>query len=157
MTGMSTPTSRPPFPPFTAETALQKVRAAEAAWNTRDPERVAGAYTDDSQWRNRDEFLVGRDEIVAFLRRKWDRELDYVLRKDLWTFAGNRIAVRFQYEWHDADGQWWRSYGNENWEFADDGRMRRREASINDVRIEEAERRIHGLRGEGDDSGIPLH
>jgi len=154
---MSTPPSRPPLPPFTAETALQKVRAAEAAWNTRDPERVAGAYTDDSQWRNRDEFLVGRDEIVAFLRRKWDRELDYVLRKDLWTFAGNRIAVRFQYEWHDADGQWWRSYGNENWEFADDGRMRRREASINDVRIAEAERRIHGPRPDGDDSGIPLH
>jgi nuclear transport factor 2 (NTF2) superfamily protein len=152
MAGMS----RPPFPPFTAETALQKVRAAEAAWNTRDPERVAGAYTEDSQWRNRDEFLTGRDEIVAFLRRKWDRELDYVLRKDLWTFAGNRIAVRFQYEWHDADGQWWRSYGNENWEFADDGLMRRREASINDVRIEESDRRVHGARAEGDDSGIPL-
>jgi nuclear transport factor 2 (NTF2) superfamily protein len=152
MAGMS----RPPFPPFTAETALQKVRAAEAAWNTHEPERVAGAYTEDSQWRNRDEFLTGRDEIVAFLRRKWDRELDYVLRKDLWTFAGNRIAVRFQYEWHDADGQWWRSYGNENWEFADDGLMRRREASINDVRIEESERRIHGPRTEGDDSGIPL-
>ena len=148
--------SRPPFPPFTAETALQKVRAAEAAWNTREPERVAGAYTEDSQWRNRDEFLTGRDEIVAFLRRKWDRELDYVLRKDLWTFAGNRIAVRFQYEWHDADGQWWRSYGNENWEFADDGLMRRREASINDVRIDESDRRIHGPRAEGDDSGIPL-
>ena len=154
---MSTPTERPPFPPFTAQTALQKVRAAETAWNTRDPERVAGAYTDDSQWRNRDEFLAGRDEIVAFLRRKWDRELDYVLRKDLWTFADNRIAVRFQYEWHDADGQWWRSYGNENWEFADDGRMRRREASINDVRIEESQRRIHGPRADGDDSGIPLH
>jgi nuclear transport factor 2 (NTF2) superfamily protein len=157
MSVMSTPTERPPLPPFTAETALQKVRAAEAAWNTRDPERVAGAYTEDSQWRNRDEFLVGRDEIVTFLRRKWDREQDYVLRKDLWTFAGNRIAVRFQYEWHDADGQWWRSYGNENWEFADDGRMRRREASINDVRIEESQRRIHGPRAEGDDSGIPLH
>jgi nuclear transport factor 2 (NTF2) superfamily protein len=148
--------SRPPFPPFTAETALQKVRAAEAAWNSRDPERVAGAYTEDSQWRNRDEFLVGRAEIVAFLRRKWERELDYVLRKDLWTFAGNRIAVRFQYEWHDADGQWWRSYGNENWEFADDGLMRRREASINDVRIEESERRIDGPRPDGDDTGIPL-
>jgi uncharacterized protein len=153
MSGMS----RPPFPPFTAETALQKVRAAEAAWNTRDPERVAGAYTEDSQWRNRDEFLVGRDEIVAFLRRKWQRELDYVLRKDLWAFAGNRIAVRFQYEWHDAGGQWWRSYGNENWEFADDGLMRRREASINDVRIEESQRRIDGPRADGDDSGIPLH
>jgi nuclear transport factor 2 (NTF2) superfamily protein len=148
--------SRPPFPPFTAETALTKVRAAEAAWNTREPERVAGAYTEDSKWRNRDEFVTGRAEIVAFLERKWARELDYVLRKDLWTFGGNRIAVRFQYEWHDADGQWWRSYGNENWEFADDGLMRRREASINDLRIDEADRRIHGPRTEGDDSGIPL-
>ncbi|MFI5098906.1 MAG: DUF1348 family protein [Actinomycetes bacterium] len=148
--------SRPPFPPFTAVTALQKVRAAEAAWNTREPDRVAGAYTEDSQWRNRDEFLAGRDEIVAFLTRKWERELDYVLRKDLWAFEGNRIAVRFQYEWHDAAGQWWRSYGNENWEFADDGLMRRREASINDVRIDAADRRLHGPRTDGDDSGIPL-
>ncbi len=148
--------SRPPFPPFTAATALQKVRAAEAAWNTREPERVAGAYTEDSQWRNRDEFLTGRDAIVAFLTRKWERELDYVLRKDLWAFEGNRIAVRFQYEWHDAAGQWWRSYGNENWEFADDGLMRRREASINDVRIDAADRRLHGPRADGDDSGIPL-
>ncbi len=148
--------SRPPFPPFTAATALQKVRAAEAAWNTREPERVAGAYTEDSQWRNRDEFLTGRDAIVAFLTRKWERELDYVLRKDLWAFEGNRIAVRFQYEWHDAAGQWWRSYGNENWEFADDGLMRRREASINDVRIDAADRRLHGARADGDDSGIPL-
>ena len=149
--------SRPPVPPFTAETALQKVRAAEAAWNTREPERVAGAYTEDSQWRNRDEFVTGRAEIVAFLTRKWERELDYVLRKDLWAFEENRIAVRFQYEWHDAAGQWWRSYGNENWEFADDGLMRRREASINDVRIEESDRRIHGPRADTDDSGIPLH
>ena len=148
--------SRPPFPPFTAATALQKVRAAEAAWNTREPERVAGAYTEDSQWRNRDEFLSGRDEIVAFLTRKWERELDYALRKDLWTFGGNRIAVRFQYEWHDAEGRWWRSYGNENWEFADDGLMRRREASINDVRIDTADRRLHGPRADRDDSGIPL-
>jgi uncharacterized protein len=148
--------SRPPFPPFSGETALRKVRAAEAAWNTRDPERVAGAYTDDSQWRNRDEFLSGRDEIVAFLRRKWDKELDYVLRKDLWTFGENRIAVRFQYEWHDASGRWWRSYGNENWEFAEDGLMRRREASINDVGIDVSERRWHGPREEGDESGIPL-
>jgi len=148
--------SRPPFPPFSAETALVKVRAAEAAWNSRDPERVASAYTDDSRWRNRDEFVTGRVEIVAFLRRKWERELDYVLRKDLWAFAGNRIAVRFQYEWHDAAGQWWRSYGNENWEFADDGLMRRREASINDVRIAAADRRIDGARTEGDDAGIPL-
>ena len=148
--------SRPPFPPFSAETALAKVRAAEAAWNSRDPERVAGAYTEDSRWRNRDEFVTGRTEIVAFLARKWVRELDYVLRKDLWTFGENRIAVRFQYEWHDAAGQWWRSYGNENWEFADDGLMRRREASINDLRIDAADRRIHGPREEGDDAGIPL-
>jgi nuclear transport factor 2 (NTF2) superfamily protein len=148
--------SRPPFPPFTDETALAKVRAAEAAWNSRDPQRVAGAYTEDSQWRNRDEFVTGRAQIVAFLTRKWERELDYVLRKDLWTCGGNRIAVRFQYEWHDAAGQWWRSYGNENWEFADDGLMRRREASTNDLRIAASDRRIHGPRADGDDSGIPL-
>ena len=129
---------------------------AEAAWNTREPERVAAAYSPDSQWRNREEFITGRDEIVAFLRRKWAKELDYVLRKDLWTFAGNRIAVRFQYEWHDADGNWFRSYGNENWEFDDLGYMRRREASINDVPIAESGRRIHGPRAEGDTSGIPL-
>jgi nuclear transport factor 2 (NTF2) superfamily protein len=129
---------------------------AEAAWNTREPERVAAAYSPDSQWRNREEFITGRDEIVAFLRRKWAKELDYVLRKDLWTFAGNRIAVRFQYEWHDADGNWFRSYGNENWEFDDLGYMRRREASINDVPIAESHRRIHGPRAEGDTSGIPL-
>jgi len=151
-----TAVSRPPVPPFTAQTALQKVRAAEAAWNSRDPERVAGAYTEDSRWRNRDEFLVGRAEIVAFLRRKWERELDYVLRKDLWTFGGNRIAVRFQYEWHDGDGQWWRSYGNENWEFDEHGLMRRREASINDVAITAAERRIEGARAAGDQESIPL-
>jgi uncharacterized protein len=148
--------SRPPFPPFTSQTALTKVRAAEAAWNSRDPERVAGAYTEDSQWRNRDEFVTGREAIVAFLTRKWEREQDYVLRKDLWTFAGDRIAVRFQYEWHDDAGQWWRSYGNENWEFAENGLMRRREASINDLRIDDADRRIHGPRVDGDDSGIPL-
>ncbi|WP_406318724.1 nuclear transport factor 2 family protein [Streptosporangium sp. NBC_01639] len=129
---------------FTEETARAKVRAAEDAWNTRDPERVSLAYTPDSVWRNRDEFLTGREEIREFLTRKWAREQDYALRKDLWTFGGNRIAVRFQYEWHDADGQWWRSYGNELWEFADDGLMRRREASINDVRINEADRRILG-------------
>jgi len=129
---------------------------AEAAWNTREPERVAAAYSPDSQWRNREEFITGRDEIVAFLRRKWAKELDYVLRKDLWTFAGNRIAVRFQYEWHDADGNWFRSYGNENWEFDDLGYMRRRETSINDVPIAESDRRIHGPRAEGDTSGIPL-
>ena len=131
---------------FTEETARAKVRAAEDAWNTRDPERVSLAYTPDSVWRNRDEFVTGREEIKEFLTRKWARERDYALRKDLWTFGGNRIAVRFQYEWHDADGQWWRSYGNELWEFADDGLMRRREASINDVRIDEADRRILGDR-----------
>ena len=147
---------RPPLPPFTLETARQKVLAAEAAWNTRDPDRVVLAYTEDTVWRNRSEFLTGRDAVHAFLVRKWQKELDYVLRKDLWTFAGDRIAVRFQYEWHDADGQWWRSYGNENWEFDENGLMRRREASINDVAISSSERRIDGLRAEGDASGIPL-
>jgi len=149
-------TPRPPLPPFTAVTALQKVRAAEAAWNTRDPDRVAAAYTEDSVWRNRGEFLAGREEIRAFLARKWEKELDYVLRKDLWTFGDDRIAVRFQYEWHDAGGNWFRSYGNELWEFDEHGLMRRREASINDVAIDESERRLHGPRAEGDDSGIPL-
>jgi nuclear transport factor 2 (NTF2) superfamily protein len=139
-------TARPPFPPFTEETARQKVQAAEDAWNTRDPERVALAYTEDSAWRNRDEFITGRAEIVAFLRRKWDRELDYALRKELWSFHGNRIAVRFQYECHDDTGRWWRSYGNELWEFTDEGLMRRREASINDLAIDPAGRRIHGPR-----------
>jgi nuclear transport factor 2 (NTF2) superfamily protein len=142
--------TRPPVPPFDEFAARQKVRAAEDAWNTRDPEKVAGAYTEDSQWRNRDEFLSGRAEIIAFLRRKWDRELDYVLRKDLWSFTDDRIAVRFQYEWHDADGQWWRSYGNELWEFDADGYMRRREASINDVAIEEADRRLPATRSDGE-------
>ncbi|GAA0832869.1 nuclear transport factor 2 family protein [Streptosporangium amethystogenes subsp. fukuiense] len=131
---------------FTEETARAKVQAAEDAWNTRDPERVSLAYTPDSVWRNRDEFLTGRAEIREFLSRKWAKEQDYRLRKELWTFGGDRIAVRFQYEWHDADGQWWRSYGNELWEFADDGLMRRREASINDLRIDEADRRILGGR-----------
>jgi nuclear transport factor 2 (NTF2) superfamily protein len=147
---------RPPLPPFTLETARQKVLAAEAAWNTRDPDRVVLAYTEDTEWRNRSEFLSGREEVRAFLVRKWERELEYVLRKDLWTFAGDRIAVRFQYEWHDASGQWWRSYGNENWEFDEHGLMRRREASINDVAISSSERRIDGPRAEGDASGIPL-
>ncbi len=142
--------TRPPLPPFTEETARQKVQAAEDAWNTCDPEKVAGAYSVDSEWRNRSEFIKGREEIVAFLRRKWARELDYSLRKDLWSFSENRIAVRFQYECHDADGQWWRSYGNELWEFDDEGYMRRREASINDVPIEESERRIHGPRPESE-------
>ena len=139
-------TQRPPLPPFTEDTARQKVQAAEDAWNTRDPERVAGAYTEDSQWRNRDEFFSGRAAIVSFLTRKWARELDYALRKDLWAFTGNRIAVRFQYECRDLDGRWWRSYGNELWEFDDDGYMRRREASINDVPIAEYQRRIHADR-----------
>jgi len=141
---------RPPLPPFTEETARQKVQAAEDAWNTRDPERVALAYTEDSVWRNRHEFPTGRAQIVEFLRRKWSRELDYALRKDLWSFQGNRIAVRFQYESHDAAGQWYRSYGNELWEFDGEGLMRRREASINDVPIDESERRIFGPRPEAE-------
>jgi uncharacterized protein (TIGR02246 family) len=139
---MSGGESRPPFPPFTEETARAKVKAAEDAWNTRDPARVAGAYTEDSVWRNRDEFVRGRAEIKAFLERKWARELDYRLRKSLWSFTERHIAVRFQYEWHDAAGRWYRSYGNELWEFADNGLMQRREASINDVAIEERERRF---------------
>ena len=148
---------RPPVPPFTAETARQKVQAAEDAWNTRDPERVAAAYTEDSRWRNRDEFLSGRAAIAAFLRRKWARELDYALRKDLWAFTGNRIAVRFQYESRDADGRWWRSYGNEQWEFDAEGYMQRREASINDVPIDEQDRRIFGPRPESErGAAIPL-
>ena len=129
-------------PPFDADTARLKVRAAQDAWNTRDPLRVAGAYTPDSVWRNRSEFVRGTDEIVAFLTKKWQREHEYVLRKSLWAFGDDRIAVRFQYEWHDDEGQWWRSYGNENWEFAPSGLMSRREASINDVRIAESDRRI---------------
>jgi nuclear transport factor 2 (NTF2) superfamily protein len=138
--------SRPPFPPFDLESALKKVQAAEDAWNTRDPEKVALAYTPDSVWRNRDEHVTGRAQIVEFLTRKWERELDYALRKGLWGFRGNRIAVRFQYESHDAAGQWWRSYGNELWEFADNGLMARREASINDRKITVEERRIFGPR-----------
>ena len=148
--------SRPPFPPFTLETALQKVQAAEDAWNTRDPVRVAQAYTEDAVWRNRDEFLHGRPALVVFLTGKWERELDYALRKQLWAFTETRIAVRFQYECRDASGQWWRSYGNEPWEFAPDGLMRRREASINDVRIAETERRILGPREPGDRTDLPL-
>lgn len=139
-------TPRPPLPPFDAESAATKVQAAEDAWNTRDPEKVAAAYSEDSVWRNRDRFLTGRAEIAAFLKDKWDRELDYALRKDLWAHRENRIAVRFQHECRDVDGRWWRSYGNELWEFDDEGYMRRREASINDVAIEESERRIHGRR-----------
>ncbi|HTK73563.1 MAG TPA: nuclear transport factor 2 family protein [Croceibacterium sp.] len=132
--------TRPPLPPFTAETAAQKVRAAEDAWNRCDPETVALAYSPDSRWRNRDEFIAGRDEIVAFLQRKWARELEYRLIKEVWAFGGNRIAVRFAYEWHDADGQWFRSYGNENWEFDDEGYMAVRHASINDLAIAETDR-----------------
>ncbi|WAL64385.1 nuclear transport factor 2 family protein [Amycolatopsis cynarae] len=142
--------SRPPFPPFDETTAAQKVQAAEDAWNTRDPGKVALAYTEDSVWRNRDRYVVGREEIVEFLTQKWERELDYALRKELWGFRGNRIAVRFQYESHDASGQWFRSYGNELWEFTDDGLMRRREASINDVPIAESDRRIFGPRPEAE-------
>jgi nuclear transport factor 2 (NTF2) superfamily protein len=139
---------RPPLPPFTAETAAQKVQAAEDAWNSRGPQRVSLAYTVDSAWRNRDTFVFGRAQIVEFLSGKWERELDYALRKSLWTFHDNRIAVRFQYESHDREGQWWRSYGNELWEFDEHGLMRRREASINDVAIDESERRIFGPRPE---------
>jgi uncharacterized protein len=135
--------TRPPVPPFTLETAVRKVRLAEDAWNTRDPEKVAGAYTEDSHWRNRAEFLDGRDAIVAFLRRKWARELEYRLIKELWAFDGNRIAVRFAYECHDDSGNWFRSYGNENWEFDERGLMRARHASINDLPIREADRRYH--------------
>lgn len=145
--------TRPPLPPFDAATAAAKVQAAEDAWNSRDPERVAAAYSADSAWRNRDRFVTGRPEIAAFLRDKWDRELEYALRKDLWAFEGNRIAVRFQYESHDVDGQWWRSYGNELWEFDQDGYMSRREASINDVPIAEADRRLHGPRPDGERGG----
>lgn len=138
---------RPPFPPFTKETAIQKVRMAENAWNTHDPEKVSLAYTEDSQWRNRGEFLQGRDAIVEFLRRKWVRELDYRLIKELWCFTDNRIAVRFKYEWHDDSGNWFRSQGNELWEFDERGLMRRREASINDVPILASERKFLWKQG----------
>ena len=142
--------TRPPFPPFTQETAIEKVRKAEDAWNTRDPARVALAYTPDSVWRNRSEFFCGREAIQAFLGRKWANELDYRLIKELWAFDGNHIAVRFQYESQTRDGEWFRSYGNEQWEFDNNGLMRRREASINDVPIEEKQRRIHGARPEAE-------
>ena len=134
--------ARPPLPPFTEATAIQKVRMAEDAWNTREPERVAGAYTEDSRWRNRSEFFQGREAIIEFLRRKWARELEYRLIKELWAYHGNRISVRFQYEWHDDSGNWYRAHGNEQWEFDESGLMRRREASINDVPIVEAGRRF---------------
>jgi uncharacterized protein len=139
--------TRPPLPPFDQATAAQKVRLAEDAWNTRDPEKVAGAYTVDSRWRNRAEFVTGRDEIVAFLTRKWQRELEYRLIKELWAFEGNRIAVRFAYESHDDSGAWFRSYGNENWEFDEDGLMRERHASINDLPIAEDQRLFHWPQG----------
>lgn len=135
--------NRPPLPPFTLETAKAKVQAAEDAWNTRDPEKVSLAYTKDSVWRNRAEFLSGRETIREFLKRKRDKELDYRLKKDLWSYTDNRISVRFEYEWHDDSGQWYRSYGNEQWEFAENGLMRIREASINDVPIQESERKFH--------------
>ena len=134
---------KPPLPPFTDETAARKVRAAEDAWNTRDPDRVVLVYTEDTRWRNRSEFPVGREQVRAFLQRKWAKELDYRLIKELWACAGNRIAVRFAYESHDDSGNWFRSYGNENWEFNDDGLMRRRFASINDLPIAETERKFH--------------
>ncbi|MER7196568.1 hypothetical protein CG723_12795 [Streptomyces sp. CB01635] len=133
--------TRPPLPPFTRETAIEKVRLAEDGWNSRSPQKVAQAYSKDSRWRNRAEFVTGRDAIVEFLARKWNRELDYRLIKELWAFDGHRIAVRFAYEWHDDSGHWFRSYGNENWEFDDDGLMRTRHASINDLPIEESERK----------------
>jgi uncharacterized protein len=134
--------TKPPLPPFTIESAKAKVQAAEDAWNSRDPDRVSLAYTPDSWWRNRSEFFTGRDNIRAFLQRKWQKELDYRLKKELWSFTDNRISVRFEYEWHDASGQWYRSHGNEQWEFAENGLMQRREASINDVVIQESERKF---------------
>ncbi|MDR3512246.1 MAG: nuclear transport factor 2 family protein [Caulobacteraceae bacterium] len=139
--------SKPPLPPFDEAGAIQKVRLAEDAWNSRDPEKVSLAYTPDSHWRNRAEFITGREQIVAFLARKWDRELDYRLIKELWAFRDNRIAVRFAYEWRDDSGAWYRAYGNENWEFDADGLMRRRIASINDARITEADRKFHWPQG----------
>ncbi len=148
--------SRPPFPPFDEETARIKVRAAEDAWNTRNPEKVSLAYTTDSIWRNRSEFLQGREAIVDFLTRKWSRELDYRLIKELWSFTGNRLAVRFAYEWHDDSGNWYRSYGNENWEFAGSGLMQRRIASINDVPIKEEERKYRWPPGRRPDDHAGL-
>lgn len=135
-------TKRFPIPPFTKETAIQKVQAAEDAWNSKDIERVALAYTEDTEWRNRDQFIHGREEVKYFLKQKWENELNYRLKKELWTFNENRIAVRFEYEWHDTLGQWYRSYGNENWEFDENGFMQKRYASINDLPINESDRRI---------------
>jgi nuclear transport factor 2 (NTF2) superfamily protein len=149
---MTAITARPPVPPFTRETATQKVRMAEDGWNSRDPEKVSLAYTPDSRWRNRAEFLNGRADIVAFLTRKWAKELDYRLIKELWAFEGNRIAVRFAYEWHDDSGHWFRSYGNENWEFDENGLMQRRLASINDLPIQEGDRKYHWPLGRRPDN-----
>ncbi len=149
-------TPRPPFPPFDAGSAARKVQAAEDAWNSRDPDRVVLAYTDDTVWRNRSTFLTGREAVHAFLVEKWQREHEYALRKQLWAFTDDQIAVRFQYEWHDDAGRWWRSYGNENWAFTAEGLMARREASINDVAIAEDARRIVGPRPDGDTTPIPL-
>ncbi len=149
-------TPRPPLPPFTRETAMQKVRMAEDGWNGRDPEKVAMAYTLDSQWRNRNEFLKGRADIVDFLKRKWAKEQEYRLIKELWAFEGNRIAVRFAYEWHDDAGQWWRSYGNENWEFDENGLMQKRYASINDLAIKESDRLFHWPQGRRPDEHAGL-
>ena len=140
------PSARPPLPPFTLASAIEKVQKAEDAWNSRDPDRCAAAYTENSVWRNRSEFFSGREAIRGFLRRKWEKELDYRLRKELWAFTGHRISVRFEYEWHDSAGTWWRSHGNEQWEFDERGLMRRREASINDVNILEADRKFRWAR-----------
>ena len=148
--------TRPPVPPFTFESATQKVRAAEDAWNTRDPEVCARVYTEDTRWRNRAEFLVGREEVKAFLRRKWTREVDYRLVKELWAFTGNVIAVRFAYEWHDDSGHWYRSYGNENWDFDAAGFMQRRYASINDLPIAAADRLFHWPSGRRPDGHVGL-
>lgn len=147
---------RPPLPPFTASTAVHKVRLAEDAWNSREPERVASAYTEDSRWRNRAEFITGREQIVAFLRRKWARELDYRLIKEMWAHGDHRIAVRFAYEWHDDSNHWYRSYGNENWEFDDRGLMRLRHASINDLPIGDDERKFHWPLGRRPDDSPGL-
>ena len=148
--------ARPPLPPFTEATARQKVRMAEDAWNSRDPERVAGVYTEDTRWRNRTEFPVGRDEVKQFLRRKWEKELDYRLIKELWAFDGAQIAVRFAYEWHDDTGNWFRSYGNENWEFNAQGLMQRRYASINDLPMQASDRLFHWPLGRRPDDHAGL-
>ncbi len=147
---------RPPLPPFTRQSAIEKVRLAEDGWNSRDPQKVSLAYSADSRWRNRAEFIQGREEIAAFLKRKWGRELDYRLIKEMWAFEGHRIAVRFAYEWHDDSGNWFRSYGNENWEFDEEGLMRVRHASINDLPIAEAERKYHWPLGRRPDDHLGL-